>query len=117
MFSAICVFTVAIAVLISILIYLWRSNRSELRRISALSAIGFGFVPPIIGFWRMAHLGTLRLRSALDYGFERKASSFSDFAVLVSLVWLTRSRRWYSFVVFIVALLVSIYWVMVLSTL
>jgi hypothetical protein len=117
MLLALCLFSVPVAVLISIVIYLWRVSRSTLRRIPALLAIISGFVSPMIGLWGLAHINTLRLRSAIDYGFERGASKVSDFALLLSLIWLITSRRWYAGATFAAALLVSIYWIMILSTL
>jgi hypothetical protein len=114
---AICIFTSPIGILVAIFVFLWRKNSAELHRFSAWAAIVSGLVSPSIGLWGLAHLDRLRLREYWDFGFERRAGFYADIAVLLALAWLVRSRRWYSWVVFVVALAVSINWILVLSTL
>lgn len=53
------IFTPPIAILFSILVYLWRKNRPELRRLSAWAAIISGFISPMIGLWGLAHINKL----------------------------------------------------------
>ena len=112
-----CIFTPPIAILIALFVYLWRKNPSELRRFSAWAAIISGFISPIIGLWGLAHLSQLRLRDYFDFGFERRAGNFADIAVLLALVWLVLSRRWYAAVTFVVSLAIAIFWILDLSTL
>lgn len=112
----ICIFTPPIAILIAIIIYLVRKNRSELRRISAWAAIISGFLSPIFGLWGLAHIDKLWTRSALDYGFETGALLVSVVAALLAFAWFIKSRRWYSIVVFIVSTAMFVLWMMICAT-
>ncbi|MFZ0662180.1 MAG: hypothetical protein WAM66_05765 [Acidobacteriaceae bacterium] len=110
-------FTLPIAVLVAILVYLFQKNRPELRRITAWATITSGFASPAIGLWGEVHIDKLWARSALDYGFETDALFVSVVAALLAFIWFVRSRRWYSIAVFAVSSLMFVIWLMICATL
>ena len=112
----ICLFFLPIPVLLAVIVYLGRKNRSELFRMSALSALSSAFVSPIIGLWGLAHLRELQSRARLDYGFEGLGWIISALAALLGVVWFGVSRRWYSFAVFAVSSVVFTLWLMIVAT-
>jgi hypothetical protein len=112
----ICVFSLPIAVLVAVIIYLGLRNRPGLFRLPALAAISSAFVSPIIGLWGLAHLRELQARARLDYGFEGLGWIISSLAALLAGIWFGVSRRWYSLAVFAVSSMVFTLWLMLVAT-
>src|ERR1700761_6273531 len=109
-------FGLPIAVVVAIVTYLWRANRSELGHISAYTAILMAFASPTVGLWGEARLHVLSNLTSLDYGFELGALLVSIVATLLALTLFIRSRRWYSFAVFAISSLMSALWVLIYAT-
>ena len=112
----ICVFSLAILVLVGVAVYLGLRRPNELLSVSALAAVSSGFVSPSIGFWGIAHLGELQTRAPTDYGFEGLGWIISAIAALLAVIWFGVSRRWYSFAVFAVSALVFSLWLLMAPT-
>lgn len=116
MFLWICVFALPIVALATIVIRLWRTNRSELGWTSTYAAILFAFASPLVGLWGELHLDVLSRRSSLDYGFEIGGLAVSIVALVPTFIWFIRSRRWYSFAVFAISSIMSALWVVICGT-
>ena len=90
--------------------------RPELRRISAWLALLFTTASVFAGVWGLMHLEALRARSLLDWHYEERAWLLSTLGLISALVWVARSRQWYSWGTLLVASWTQLVWMAIFST-
>ena len=110
-------FSVPVALLALVLIFLVLRERAELRRVSTWAAILSGFAAWGFAIWGFVHRNQINLPLAYDPGFDKRALAIFVAATLFALAWLVQTRRSYSFLTFALSFVGAAFWTAVVKPL
>jgi hypothetical protein len=112
--------TFAFAIPSVVMVFVWLAvlvrYRPELRHLSVWLALLFTTASVFAGVWGLMHLEALRRRSLLDWHYEERAWLLDTIGFIAGLVWVTRSRRWYTWVALLAAGWMELVWLAIFST-